>query len=509
MSLRIAALWFPDWPAQAARLVTEKVGPLAVVARHRVRVCSQGARALGIRRGMKVRQAQALCPQLHVIDNDPERDARVFVPIADGLDDVVASIEVMRPGLIAVDAGSAERFHGERAGEMLLDAAGYRGIDVFIGAADEITTAVLAARTGTIVRPGASQDFLAQLPIGLLAAEEALGCDDAVVDSLAQLGIDTLGQLAELPASAVTTRFGAAGARCHEVARAGVDKRVAPAEKPPDHSVTHVPEEEITRVDEAAFVARHLAARLHRRLEQAALACHRLRVSVELSDGTTLKRIWRTREVLTEAATADRVRWQLDGWLSAGGAGAIRELTLSPLEVAPPAEEQLWGQSRGKEIAHRAIERAQSSLGTDAVLQPRAVGGRGVAERIELVPFGEAVEDTEAAEWPGAILAPLPARLGGGPQHPAARIRLIDATASDIYVTAEALLSSVPCGLGWGQHRYLVEAWAGPWPVAGRWWAGEEQLARLQVVGRGEDGQPRAWLLMWVRGRWRVEATYA
>lgn len=499
----VAALWFPDWPVQAARLAEGVEGPLAVVSRHRVRVCSHEARAAGVRRGMKARHAQAICPEVTLLDDDPERDGRMFVPLADELDDVTASVEVLRPGLVVVDAGSAQRFHGNKATEMLIDATSHRGLDVFVGVADEIPTAVIAARAGQVVAKGESREFLSTQPVQVLAEEEALGCEPEVVASLAQLGLRTLGEVAELPAAAVATRFGAAGARCHEIARAGVDKRVAPAVPAADYSVDLTPDEPITRVDEAAFVARSLAARLHGRLEQAALVCHRLKVRVEIVDGTVLERVWRTREVLKESVTADRVRWQLDGWLTAGGAGEIRSLRLIPLEVSSPDGEHLWGRPGGGEAAQRVIERVQSTLGVDAVLQPRAVGGRGVAERISFVPWGEKIDPAPTASWPGRIPSPLPARLGGGPNHPAARIRLIDAAATDIYVTAEALLSSVPRALGWGEHRYLVTGWAGPWPVEGRWWAGQERVARLQVVG-----DTRAWLLVWTRAGWRVEATY-
>ena len=157
-------------------------------------------------------------------------------------------------------------------------------------------------------------------------------------------------------------------------------------------------------------------------------------------------------------------------------------------------------------------ERVQSSLGIDAVLQPRLIGGRGVVERISFVPFGEHSPDATAAEasWPGAIPPPLPARIGGGIDHPAARVKLISDTARPVGVTAEALLTAAPCALGWGKNRYLVTGWAGPWPVDEGWW-GEHphKVARLQVVGHKENSSdPLAWLLLWSKQQWRVEALY-
>lgn len=513
--MRVAALWFPDWPVQAAIVEgeIERSAPAAVVSNHRVRACSQAARAKGVRREMKIRHAQALCPQLAVVEDNPERDGRTFAVVAAGLDDVAASIEVLRPGLVVVDIGAAERFHGPNATEMLIDATSYQGVDVSVGVADEIATAVIAARRGAVVED--SREFLASQPLGVLHAEVALGCDPQVVDSLAQLGLRTLGDLAGLPATAVATRFGAAGQRCHAIARAQPDRRVAPDQAAEDLSVAVVTDEPIERVDAAAFSARQLAARLHQRLRSEGKVCQRLMVRVEFAEGATLERVWRTRDALSESATADRVRWQLDGWLTGGGsAGGMVRLELVPLETTTPEQPSLWGQGNDDETARRVIARVQSTLGIEAVLQPRLVGGRGVDERVEMVPYGEQRDEvaTQNAPWPGQVLPPLPARLGGGPTHPAARIRMIDAQAANVYVTPEALLSSTPYALGWGKKHYLITGWAGPWPVDAAWWQGsEKKVARLQVVGRAvntPDDSEHAWLLVWEGRSWRVEATY-
>lgn len=501
MRARVAALWFPDWPIQAARRELGVEGPLAIVKDHRVRVHSGE-----LRRGMKIRQAQALIPSLTVLDDAPDRDGRVFAEIAAGLDDVASSVEVLRPGLILVDAAAAAKFHGGEhvAVEMLLDAAARANLDVQVGVADEIATAVLAARHNRLVTD--SRAFLSGLPVQSL---EAVGGDRELLSSLRILGVRTLGELADLPPASVATRFGSAGVRCHRIARAEPDRRVAPAPDKPPLSVSVTPEEPIERVDEAAFVGRALAAQLHEKLRASGGVCLRLLITAELEEGS-VERVWRTREALTESATADRVRWQLDGWLTGGNSGRILSLTLTALDLTAPGTGELWRDGASTEAARRVVERVQSMLGVDRVLQPRHAGGRGVAERIDFVPFGEHRDTARKASWPGRIPSPLPARLGGGPQHPAARVRLIDITAVDVYVTAEALLSSDPHALGWGRDRYLVIAWAGPWPVDMGWWRGRQRVARLQVVGvDGADGtgEQRAWLLIWVQG-WRVEATY-
>lgn len=499
------ALWFPDWPVQAARSQADITGPLAISAAHRIRVCDAAARAAGVRRGMRVRQARAVCPSLTVLADAPDRDSRMFESIAAGLDDVAAAVEVLRPGLVAVDARAAARYHGDEAGaaELLIDAAARRGVDCLAGIADEISTALIAARVGAVVPAGQGRQFLAGLAVSQLMAETALGCDRDVVESLSQLGIRTLGDLAALPLTAVTTRFGMAGAHCHRIAAAVPERRVAPELPVAGLAVAITPEDPIGRVDEAAFIARSLAAKLHQRLKDAALVCHRLAVAADFSDGQRLARVWRTREALSEQATADRVRWQLDGWLTAGGAGgAITTLRLEPVEVAvPELVGELWSSGADGDQAKRAISRVQSTLGVDAVIQPQLQGGRGVAERISFVPFGEDHGEPDRRAWPGKMLGPLPARLG-----PELVIELLDRAGRQVAVTAEVLLTATPHSLsGRGVPEHRISGWAGPWPVD----ASGLRCARLQVMGdNGAGGAPRAWLLIWRERSWSVEAEY-
>ncbi|AHI19226.1 MAG: Y-family DNA polymerase [Corynebacterium casei] len=538
---RIAALWFPDWPIQAAQIEDSSLtGPIILVRNHHVEVCNRAARAAGVKRGMRLRQAQAICSEATVVEANEDRDGALFTAIATSLDDVASSVEVLRPGLVIVDAGAASRFHGESAVEMLIDSVARRGVDSTAGVADEIATAIIAARdqeAGHVVARGASKDFLAVQPVSVLSAETALGVPSELVQQFQQLGLRRLGDVAKLPLRQVVNRFGPPGARVHDIVTTRADRRVAPEEARSDLSVAVIPADPIARVDSAAFAARQLAAKLHEKLAAAGVVCLRLKIRAEFNRGQALERVWRTREALSEDATADRVRWQLDGWLTAvraadsgtadghladdaesEGAGII-ELSLEPLEVGQPDFiGQLWGSGSSDEHVKRAIARVQSTLGTDKVLQPWAAGGRGVAERVDFVPYGDDIPKTQEGSWPGRIPAPLPARRDGGPQHPAARIRLIDATAKDVQVTAEAVLSSVPYAVGWGKHRYMVVGWAGPWPVDTLWWQPAHaedpdkprRVARLQLVGKADnESYERAWLLQWVAGQWRVEATYS
>src|SRR5690606_10487045 len=77
--VRMLVLWCPDWPVVAA---ASEAGlpvdePAAVLVANRVVACSAVARAVGVRRGMRRREAQFRCPELAVFADDPDRDARL------------------------------------------------------------------------------------------------------------------------------------------------------------------------------------------------------------------------------------------------------------------------------------------------------------------------------------------------------------------------------------------------------------------------------------------------
>lgn len=446
---------------------------------------------------MRVREAQAIHPPLGVIEANEDRDATIFETIVDGLDDVASSIEVLRPGLVVANLQAAANYHGseELAASMLVDAGARIGVDSFAGVADEIPTAIIAARAGAVVAAGQSKSFLASQPTTVLRAETALACDPKTVRAFEELGLHTLGDLAALSPSSVATRFGREGLRCVDIAR-GVDTRlVSPELSAPDFTVTMVPEEPIERVDEAAFAARYLAGKLHEKLHRAGVACQRLTIIATMGE-QELKRTWRTTEPLSEDNTAQRVRWQLDGWLSNGNVGAVDSLTLEP-ECSAIEAQELWGAQSSGAAMNRAVAQVQSTLGIDAVLQPHQAGGRGVADRIQYTPFGEHIEP-DSRQWAGAIRSPLPASI----RHPAAKVRLLNDDGQDVRLI-DAMLESSPASVRWGGKEFAVKGWAGPWPVDDAWWRGGQPCVRLQVTTKG----PRGWLLVWA-GQWRVEAEY-
>jgi len=538
-------VWCPDWPvvAAAAAVATSAEGPIVVVESGLVLACSAAARGHGVRRGMKVREAQTRCPHLTVLRHDPVIEARTFEPVVTALEELTPRVGILRPGLCAVRARGPARYFGSElaAAERFAAHVTALGIDCRAGVADGVFAATLAARaiagTGPTIAAigpagaGAEQaiagteqtvagtrsefalvvpadgdaEFLAPMRIDVLDRPE-------LIDLLRRLGIRTLGAFAALPPRDVLARFGSSGAIAHGLAR-GIDERpIGSHRAAPDLAVQREVNPPIDRIDTAAFLAAAMADELAAALGVRGLACACLDIEVSTEHGPQLHRQWRHDGPMSADDIADRVRWQLEGWASTRAfgdisAGGIIQLRLEPAETVAAGiyQEGLWG-GLGElgERAIRAITRVQSLLGQRAVVAAVPNGGYGPADRIHLVPWGDervAVREN-GAPWPGHLPAPSPATVLAERES----VTVTDADGHPVGVSGRAAVTASPALVSYdGGPAARVIGWAGPWPVEERWWdpATARRIARVQGVT--EVG---ALLLLVENGQWWVEARY-
>src|SRR3954447_12024329 len=421
MAMRTLVVWCPDWPVVAAGFTAE--AKVAVAHANRVMACSAAARADGVRRGLRRREAQGRCPELTIVEHDPAGAARAFEPVVAAVEDFAPGVEILRPGVCAVGTRGPSRYFGGDEALSTKVAATVEDVTsaaCAIGIADGVFAAQLAARQATIVPRHGSPAFLAPFPVA------ALDCPE-LVNLLVRLGIRTMGDLAALPAQAVLARFGPEGARCHRLARGRDERPLAARTPPPDLVVATELDPPADRIDTAAFAARALATELHQRVAALGLSCTRIRIEAETEHGESLSRLWRHDGSLAAGAMAERVRWQLDGWITTRTTTAgLTLLRLAADEVAPDDGRQLgfWGgEAVADERAGRALARLQGMLGPDAVVTAVVGGGRSPAEQVRLVPWGDPREPAlavgpvrsavgvESPPWPGRVPAPAPATV--------------------------------------------------------------------------------------------------
>jgi protein ImuB len=513
-SERRIAVWCPDWPVTTARLEAgvDADAPVAVVTANRIVACSHSARQHGVRRGLRRREAQAHCPQLVVLPRDESAEARVFEPVVAALEEIAPGVEITRPGLAAIAVRGPTRYFGGETGVLhALSKAVTQisGADLLIGIADGAFAAEQAARRGVIVDPGCSPAFLESLPIETLDPSGAA----PLIDLLRRLGIRTLGAFAALPARDVLARFGAAGLAAYRQAGGRDELPVAGRRPPAEFTVTLDLEPPVDRVDTVAFSARTVAEKFVADLAAHGLACSCLELQVLSENGEEAVRRWRHAGVLSTVDVLDRVRWQLEGWLSGSHrpTGGVSRLRLVPVETVPTGTHQqaLWGGSGAEdERAARALARVQTLLGHGSVLTPVLDGGRDPGQRTRLVPWGDEPTPLRSPEqpWPGQLPAPAPSVLLD-PPRPA---QLLDAARRPVLVTERGAMPAPPALFGMGSDVTAVSSWAGPWPVDERWWSPDSarRVVRCQIV----DVRGRAYLVTGTMGadapRWQVDAIY-
>lgn len=510
--MRTLVVWCPDWPVVAAEAAGPR--PSAVVTRSEVVACNSSARANGVRRGMRRRDAQSRCPELVLVDANPDRDVRAFEPVLAAVEALRPGVAPLRPGMLAIR--SPGRFYGgeEHAAATIAQGLVEIGVwDVRIGVADDLFAAEQAARLADVqgwkvVEAGGSARFLSRLPVGVLGDADLVGL-------LQRLGLHTLGDLAVLPARDVLTRFGAYGAKVHRLAR-GVDP-VEPATRtpPPDLVSEVVFEPPLASVEAVSFSVRRTAEAFVAGLADRGLVCTALRVEAEADDAQRSllsSRSWVHSRWFGAGDVVDRVHWQLQatpqGVLVGAPVGLVRFVP-ETVETAAAHADGLWGGGTD-ELIDRGVAKVQALLGYDSVVVPVRQGGRSPADRQLLVPWGErpaALRKPDLA-WPGSVPSPAPSRVFAEPWATS----VVGPAGQPVTVTDRGVLSCTPDRFHSGSTSgwQVIDSWAGPWPVEEQWWesgseeAGRGLVSRFQIVG--VDG--RAWLMRCDRDGWWTEASY-
>jgi protein ImuB len=415
---------------------------------------------------MRRGEAEATCPAAVTLVSDPGAEAAAFEPAVQCVEQLVPRVEVAHPGLLFVPVAGAVTYYGGEdalASRIAIDlsAAGVGGSRIGIADGPFAARMAAAAAHGGPHVVSDTRGFLAGLDVAVLGVAE-------LVDTFRWLGIGTLGDLTRMPREAIASRFGSQGLTAHRLA-SGEDRSVRARPVPEDLVVEDRFDPPLYDLEQAAFAGRVLAVRLLDELVPRGGLPHLVEVEAVAVDGSERSRVWRSSHPFSEAELAERIRWQIRAWIESGGVpGGIARLRLAPGDLSDRGRQlRLDEDVSGREDARRALIRAQSLLGPDAVLVARPQGGRDPAERIAWHRWGEvpgAPHRDPAAPWPGAVPGPTPALTP--PRTP---------------ITIE-WDGGFPVRVRLGSRWEQVVSWAGPWRRTGRWWDGEAAADRYQVV---------------------------
>lgn len=343
--------------------------------------CTPAAASAGVTPGLRVGEALARCPHLELVVPDPGAVEHAAEEITERLEAMGAAVEPGQIGAWIFETQGLERLYGGLIGVLRHTKAALPvGADGRIGAAPSPFAALQAAheapsRTPLVIAHNEIVDFLAPLPADRLPLESK------ALAELANLGLTTIGHLAELPRAAVLDRFGLAGLRAWRCARGDDDPTLRPR-RPPDplESAFHFPEP-VGALPALEAAARLLLTELASAARGRGRALRTITIRAWLDGGGS----W-TRTLTLRDATA-----QLD---------RLATLALPSLaEVSGPVDTLIIrADASGSVAGHQlaivepgAVERARRAR--DAIRQVRtAQGDEAVLRIVELEPWSQLPE---------------------------------------------------------------------------------------------------------------------
>ncbi|WP_278255824.1 DNA polymerase Y family protein [Nocardioides convexus] len=473
-------------------------------------VCNATARAEGVRRGQRRRDAQARCPEVVLLSASPERDARWFEPVLGVVEEVRPGVAPLRPGMLALP-GPGRYFArpgvgGEEAAaavlaEHLVEAGVW---DCRFGVADDLYAAERAAREapaqGCLAVPaGGSAEFLRGLPVTVLADDGPEGAEPGGPAAPAGAGAagrlrGALGRLGEQPLRRLRHRGVAAGAGRggHPAGLADPAAGAWPARSPSSHRWTPPRRSRSACGPPPSDSSRGSAT--------GSLVATGVRIEAEFEEGVSA-RTWLHPRCFTSRDLVDRVHWQTpgrDGELGAaqpqdhgggdhlpGDPGPLparhrraglrpRRRTLGRWRRRPGGARGGAGPGHGR-LRRRPGPRPPGRSQCGGPAGPGALGERPVGLRPVDRP------------WPGRIPGPAPSRVFPVPVE----AEVVDEAGVGIAVTGRGLVTGEPWRFRVGRRWHPVAAWAGPWPVDDAWWLGPAaggRAARFQAGRRRRAG---------------------
>jgi protein ImuB len=489
---RIACLYLPLFPL-AARLRSEPElirEALAVVEGNgnaaRVVAATRLARAAGLRPGLTLPQARALCPKLVARPRDADCERAAQEALLEVAEAFSPRVEDAGEGVAYLDAdGIGRHYPGPspelEMGRALMNAAEAASLPARAG----IASSKLAARVAAglpdppvIVPAGEEASFLSPLPLQRLAPEVD------VAETLERWGVRSVGDFARLPPSRIASRLGRLGRELHSTAR-GIDPRpLIPREPPPAFHEGMSLEWPLVALEPFLFVGRAALDRLCQRLESRGFACQRLELEMRLEpDG------FQTRAVVLPAPTRDvktlltLIRLELEA--RPPGAPVAGFTFVAHPDRPREAQLTLYGPAAlSPDKLASTLARLFALLGPDRVGSPRPVDGHR-PERFTLVDFSPP-PPPETRREPRAGRGLLAVRV----LRPPVEIEVLtngapeatEAAPVEIRSTAHAEEEKRPRVEG------AVKVASGPWGLEEEWWADDparRDYWDVEIAGRG------------------------
>ncbi len=539
---RTLVISYRGWPFLARSIPDDQAA--VVIKDSRVVALTGGARRLGVSIGDRAITLASSSFELACIEDDFDFDMASFEEVVAIAESFCPEVEVFSPGVCGFNVkGPARYFGGEESLlNKVIDALsglsvskggaisvvkppnGAKGFHLLsdrlldlsfgVGLADGPFVAKVASTFSAVVEAGFSKEFISPFPIGILI-------DEGEVDTLSKVGVNSVGQILDIPRDLMVERFGKVGSRLYELAR-GVDGDLIEAREVKERHQVRIDLDPPETLSQAiSFAIRAKVDDFFTALTLEGVYPLRVRISFETETTEAISRVWSSSVPISPSFLISYVRRQLEGWQNPTigqdppRSGIIYcdievlEVTSTPFVQLDLYQVAIHPQDR----VLRAIERARDKVGDGSIKVPRKRAGRSPKDQFQLLNwqldlFEEELRvesSKEAPPWPGQVPNVKPSMVF----DPMVEMELVSEGGVAVGVSPSGELTcspkffSVP-SLGWKMRE--IERILGPWPMNELWWddARRRRLARVQIVSR--DGV--ALNAVMEASKWHLEAIY-
>jgi len=245
----------------------------------------------GVQPGQQVAQARLRCPEVRIRPADHEAALTFYERLLDALATCSPVIEAADSvaGVAYIDARGLSRLWGgiQGVGRVAVGLASDRGLRAGAGIGPTRLVALALARTTpmdaepAVLLDGAADTFLRNLSL----ADLAPGLTSTAARTLHELGISTVGVLAELPRAGIALRFGPDVLTVWHAARGLPEPPLCPWAPPARLVVTHRDEDGLEDWTILEAVLLRMVEQLAGQLQARAQATATLSLSLRCTDG--------------------------------------------------------------------------------------------------------------------------------------------------------------------------------------------------------------------------------
>jgi DNA polymerase IV len=340
-----------------------------------VSAASYEARRFGVHSAMPIGRAARLCPDGAFLPVDMDKYAAVSREVMAILAAFTPLLEPVSIDEAFLDVTGTERLHGDGpavARTIKARIAASLRLTASVGVAGNKFVAKVASDLRkpdglVVVAPGTEADFLAPLPVSRL-----WGVGRVTGEGLEAMGLQTIGQLAAVPAEFLEARFGSSGRGLRDLALGRDDREVEPFAPPKSMGAEETFGRDHRDAERLAATLREQAERVARELRAGGFAGRCVTLKLRFADFSTLTRRHTDDPTQDGLAIYRRARALLD---RIPLRQPVRLIGLSVSSLGPAAAGQLSllaPDAERRERLARAMDRVTARFGEES-LRPASV----------------------------------------------------------------------------------------------------------------------------------------